>query len=137
MAEEVGVKIYPLNSNSPLRLISHAPLGSSLIEGTVGSTSGVDLTTGVSKDGPSFGVGTSFGNSYSENLRGFRIIDRSNGNAAHVVSRMAGSSASDTWSTTGGGLVKYDRPKDLLRMDAAGQFDGTPLNFVPEKAISV
>lgn len=132
--EQAKVSIRPKNNR--FKKIVDAP-ETTPSTGSVTSTSGVDLSTGgsISADpSANFGVGVSFGNSYSENLTDF-IVENSIGDkdAIHLY-KLASTTAVETTWTTAGGSVNYQKWQDLVRKDAAGQFSGTPLNNIPRLA---
>lgn len=107
--------------------------------GSVTSTSGIDFSGGgaVGLDGatPQLGanlnMGVNFGTSYSEDLTDFSVSDQSSDATLKTKYYLSSTSASETWSSPKGGKVPYSTHSDLIRMDAAGQFGGTPLNNLP------
>lgn len=135
--EYVDVSIESLNPN--FTLASYGP-STSQQEGSVTSSSGIDFASGaaISKDGPSASLsfGLNFGMSYSSNLASFRVLDNSTGNKVVTKTKLTSTNASETWSNPKGGNAPYENSNDLIRIDAAGQFSGTPLNYLPDLAIS-
>lgn len=132
--EQAKVSIRP--KNNLFKKIVDSP-DTTPSSGSVTSTSGVDLTTGgsIGKDpSANFGVGVSFGNSYSENLTDFIVENSiSDKDAVHYY-KLASTTAAETVWTTSGGNVNYQKWQDLVRKDAAGQFSGNPLNNIPRLA---
>lgn len=136
--EYVDVSIESLNPG--FTLPSYGP-SISQQEGSVTSSSGIDFSSGLSlsgKDGPSanLSIGLNFGMSYSSNLTSFRVLDNSTENKVITKTKLTSTNASETWSNPKGGNAPYDTSNDLIRIDAAGQFSGTPLNYLPDLAIS-
>lgn len=108
-------------------------------EGSVSSTSGVDLSMGASlSKEPSLSInqGVNFGMTYSSNLKAFTAQDNSTGNTVKTRYKLSSTNVSETWSNPKGGDAPYSSSQDLIRMDAAGQFSGTPLNYLPDLAKS-
>ncbi len=135
--EYVDVSIQALTPG--FTLSSYGP-DTSQQEGSVTSSSGINFSTGAAIDssgpGASFSTGLDFGTSYSSNLQSFRVIDNSTGNTVKTRTKLASTNVSETWSNPKGGNAPYENSNDLIRMDVAGQFGGTPLNYLPELAIS-
>jgi hypothetical protein len=143
--EAVEVHIECLNDDFVKK--NYGPKNSGT-DGSVSSSSGVDLSTGgslgagIDGKGPSaqmglnYSMGLNFGMTYSTDLHAFTVDDISKGKAIRSLYKLSSTEAAGTWSNTKGGSVPYSEPMDLVRMDAAGQFGGTPLNNLPSLAIN-
>ncbi len=135
--EEANVEIRCLTNS--FNLPSYGP-NTDQSEGSVSSSSGIDLQMGsaISKDGgeSSINTGVNFGMTYSSNLKAFSVEDNTSGTVVKTKYKLTSTNTSDTWSNPLGGNSPYQEAKDLIRMDAAGQFGGTPLNFLPDLAMS-
>ena len=107
--------------------------------GSVTTSSGINLSTGASLDtgGPSanLGIGVDFGISYTTNLTDFSVEDNSTSAAGiSTVYSLSSTIAAATWSVPEGGNVPYSDAHDLVRLDAAGELGGIPLNDLPALA---
>lgn len=117
----LGAPEYVLRADSP-----GTTMGSS--ETTSSAQLSLDLTLGTFGDVPTTGAsgGITIGDSYTENLTDFRVINTSDDATAAHTYRMA--------ATKDGS--RYDKPEDLVDDSTKGQLEGTPLFGVPEIAIA-
>lgn len=135
--EYVDVLIEALDDK--FKLASYGP-HTQQQEGTVTSTSGVNLSSGAdistSNIGANANIGMNFQMSYSSNLKSFSIQDNSSANTIVTRTKLTSTIGAETWSLPKGGDQPYQNSKDLLRMDAAGQLGDVPLNYLPDLAKS-